>query len=206
MSSFEGVVGQLENHEALVTTAIREAEQALGRAKGQLARVRKDGLAMRQRVEELREQATVWEERAKRVASQDEAKAIECVRRRQRCLAQAAKTEDQAVGHLKLERQLTGDLGIVQEKLSSLRQQRNIMRTRASRAEALRVVQSVDSTTIGEIDDIFDRWEVRISACEDHAGSSASSEADELNVEFTSKEEEEELKALLQSLTSNSAE
>lgn len=202
MSSFEGVVGQLENHEALVTTAIREAEQSAGRAKAQLARVQKDGIAMRKRVEELREQGAVWEERAKRIASQDEAKAIECVRRRQRYLAQASQTEEQAVGHAKLERQLSVDLGVVQEKLNSLRQQRNIMRTRASRAEALRVVHSIDSSTIGEIDDIFDRWEARISACEMHVDSAVPSERDDLSNEFTSKEEDGELKELLRSLTS----
>lgn len=200
ISSFEGVVGQLENHEALVTTAIREAEQAAGRAKAQLARVQKDGVAMRKRVEELREQAAVWEDRAKRIATQDEGKALECLRRRQRYLTQADKIEEQAVGHVKLERQLGADLAMVQEKLSGLRQQRNIMRTRESRAEALRVVHSIDSSTIGEIDDIFDRWEARITACEQHVDSSAPSETDELSVEFTSKEEEGELKAILHNL------
>ena len=200
VSSFEGVVGQLENHEALVTTAIREAEQAAGRAKSQLARVQKDGIAMRKRVEELREQATLWEDRAKRISSQDETKALECVRRRQHYLAQAGKIEEQAAGHVKLERQLGADLAMVQEKLSGLRQQRNIMRTRESRAEALRVVHSIDSSTIGEIDDIFDRWEARISACENHVDFSARPEADELAVEFTSKEEEGELQAILHSL------
>jgi phage shock protein A len=201
LSSFEGVIGQLENHEALVTTAIREAEQAAGRAKAQLCRVQKDGLAMRTRVEELREQASTWEERAKRIATQDEAKALECVRRRQRHLAEAAKIEEQAVGHVKLERQLNADLAVVQEKLTALRHQRNIMRTRESRAEALRVVHSVDSSTIGEIDDIFDRWEARISACEYHVESSISSDVDELSQEFTSKEEEGELHAILKTLT-----
>jgi hypothetical protein len=84
----------------------------------------------------------------------EEVKAIECVRRRQRYLAQASQMEAQALGHAKLERQLSADLGVVQDKLNTLRQQRNIMRTRASRAEALRVVHSIDSSTIGEIDDI----------------------------------------------------
>lgn len=204
ISSFEGVVGQLENHEALVTTAIREAEQSAGRAKAQLARVQKDGIAMRKRVEELREQATLWEDRAKRIAAQDEAKALECVRRRQRHLTQANKIEEQAIGHVKLERQLNADLTMVQEKLSGLRQQRNIMRTRESRAEALRVVHSIDSSTIGEIDDIFDRWEARITACEQHLDSNGMSENDDLSVEFTSKEEEGELQAILSSLIDTS--
>jgi len=201
-SSFEGVIGQLENHEALVTTAIREAEHAAGRAKAQLARVQKDGIAMRKRVEELREEASTWEERAKRIATQDQAKALECVRRRQRHLAEASKIEEQAIGHVKLERQLNADLAVVQEKLSTLRTQRNIMRTRESRAEALRVIHSVDSSTIGEIDDIFDRWEARISACELHVESSVSSNVDELAQEFSSKEEEGELQAILATLVS----
>jgi phage shock protein A len=204
MYSFQGVVGQLENHEAMVSTAIREAEQSAGRAKAQLGRVQKDGIAMRNRIEEFREQASLWEERAKRVASQDATKALECVRRRQRYLAQARKIEEQAIAHIKLERQLNADLGVVQEKLSTLRQQRNIMRTRESRAEALRVVHSIDSSTIGEIDDIFDRWEARISACEAHVDSTIPSETDELSLEYTSKEETEELHAILHALTSES--
>lgn len=200
ISSFEGVVGQLENHEALVTTAIREAEQAAGRAKAQLARVQKDGISMRKRVEELREQADLWEDRAKRIAAQDEAKALECVRRRQQYLTQATKIEEQAADHVKLERQLGADLAMVQEKLGGLRQQRNIMRTRESRAEALRVVHSIDSSTIGEIDDIFDRWEARITACEQHVDTSLPNATDDLSVEFTSKEEEGELRAILSAL------
>lgn len=202
LSSFEGVIGQLENHEALVTTAIREAENSAGRARAQLSRVQKDGIAMRKRIEELREQASTWEERAKRIAEQDQTKALECVRRRQRHLAEAAKIEEQAIGHVKLERQLNADLAVVQEKLNALRHQRNIMRTRESRAEALRVVHTVDSSTIGEIDDIFDRWEARISACENHVESSVASDVDELTQEFSSKEEEGELKAILSSLVS----
>ena len=202
MYSFQGVIGQLENHEAMVSTAIREAEQSAGRAKAQLGRVQKDGITMRNRIEEFREQSSVWEERAKRVASQDATKALECVRRRQRYLAQAGKIEVQAIAHIKLERQLNADLGVVQEKLSTLRQQRNIMRTRESRAEALRVVHSIDSSTIGEIDDIFDRWEARISACEAHVDSAIPSETDDLSIQYTSKEETEELHAILHALTS----
>ncbi len=201
VSSFEGVVGQLENHEALVSTAIREAERAAGRAKAQLARVQKDGIQMRARVEELREQAALWEDRAKRIADQDKAKALECVRRRQRHLAQAAKIEEQAVGHTKLERQLSADMVVVQEKLAALRQQRNIMRTRESRAEALRVVHNIDSSTIGEIDDIFDRWESRISAGEALGESEVTGGADDLSVEFSTEEEEGELTAILRALT-----
>lgn len=201
LSSFEAVVGQLENHEALVSSAIRDAEEAVGRAKAQYSRVVKDGALMRQKVVDLRQQAEIYEDRAKRCAALDEKKALECVRRRERIRKQVAELDGQVLAHSKLEKQLAADLSTVQDKLSSLRQQRNILRTRQSRAEALRLVQGVDSGTIREIDDIFDRWEAKIGACENHSAQVTTTAEDLLSEEFQSAEEEEDLKKLLGELT-----
>jgi phage shock protein A len=200
LSSFESVVGQLENHEALVGVAIREAEEATGRAKGQLSRVQRDGHAMRRRHQELRERIEVWQSRAVRCASVDEEKAIECVRRRQRLMTQASALEEQIVRHATLEKQLAADLNCVQEKLVALRQQRNLLRTRQSRAEALRLLQSVDSVAMGEIDDIFDRWESKISGLELFSDLASSQLEDDLDADFSSTEEEAELRKVLSSL------
>lgn len=204
MASFEGVVGQLENHEALVTASIREAEQAASRARAQLARVQRDGAGLRKRVEELREQAALWEDRAKKSLTIDQERALECVRRRQRAATQAEKFEEQAHSHLKLERQLVADLRIVDDKLIALRQQRNIMRTRESRAEALKLIHSADSSVIGELDDIFDRWEARIVTCEDQSRGITAEDSDGLTEEFESAEEREKLLAILLSLQKES--
>lgn len=200
ISSFDSVVGQLENHEALVSSAIRDAEHAAGRAKAQFQRVQKDGALLRHRVEEVGDGVTIWEERAKKCASVDEGKALECLRRREALLRQHTQLHDQASRHAKLEKQLSEDLIVVQDKLSALRQQRNILRTRQSRAEALRLVQSVDSQTIGEIDDIFDRWEARIGACEEQSRDALFNQEDNLSVEFRSSEEDARLRALLHDL------
>lgn len=203
ISSFEGIVGHLENHEALVTTAIHEAERASARAKAQLNRVHKDGQVLRAKITELQELSLLWEQRAKEIAAHDEQKAIECVRRRESHRAQAAKLEEQALAHVKLERQLNEDLAAIQEKLGALRQQRNILRTRESKAEALRAVHGIESSTLGEIDDIFDRWEARIVACESVAELSPAHTADILTEEFTSREQEAHLREILRSLTSH---
>lgn len=200
LSSFESVVGQLENHEALVGVAIREAEEAAVRAKGQLSRVQRDGQVMRKRHQELQGRIEVWQSRAVRCASVDEEKAVECVRRRQRFIAQAATLEEQIVRHGTLEKQLAADLGIVQEKLVALRQQRNLLRTRQSRAEALRLLQSVDSVAIGEIDDIFDRWESKISGLEMFSEFSSSQLEDDLEAHFSTTEEDAELRKVLSAL------
>jgi len=200
ISSFESVVGQLENHEALVSSAIRDAEQAAGRAKAQFLRVQKDGALLRHRLAEVEDGVKIWEERAKKCAGSDEVKALACLRRRETLKRQHMELHDQASRHAKLEKQLSGDLLIVQDKLTALRQQRNILRTRQSRAEALRLVQGVDSQAIGEIDDIFDRWEARIGACEEHSQYVSSGTEDHLSTEFQSAEEDARLRALLHEL------
>jgi phage shock protein A len=203
VSSFEGVVGKLENHEALVTTAIREAEGASARARAQLNRVHKDGQTLRAKSEDLRQQALAWEERAKQIAAQDQLKALECVRRREQCLQQAHKLEEQATTHTNLERGLREDLASIEGKLASLRQQRNLLRTRASKAEALRAVSGVESSTLGEIDDIFDRWEARIVASECATACVIETQPDPLGAEFAKQEEEKKLLGVLECLCSN---
>jgi phage shock protein A len=200
IASFEGVVGQLENHEAVVTAAIRDAEQAAGRAKAQLGRVKRDGSALQKRITELREQTVLWEDRAKRSRSIDEEKALECIKRRQRSLVQIQKLEEQHREHLKLERQLETDLLAVEEKLSTLRQQRNMMRTRESRAEAMRLTSSIDSSAIGHIDEIFERWEARVASAEEQNSFVDGTELDELAEGFATDEERHHLLALLDTI------
>jgi phage shock protein A len=197
MSSFESILGKIENHEALASSAIREGEQAAGRAKAQFARVQKDGIAIKARLDDLRAQSRQWEDRAKGCAKVDEQKALECIRRREKLRKRIVETQTQAEEHSKLERQLAADLVAIQEKLAHLRQQRNVLRTKQSRAEALRLVDGVDSATIGEIDDIFNRWELKIGACEEHSHGTYGDSDDSLTSEFESAEEEAQIRALL---------
>ena len=198
VASFEGVIQNIENHEAMVASAIREAEETGARAKSQLQRVKRDGQPMRKRILEYREQADLWKDRAKRHAPIDEVKALECLRRAKRYEQQLSELEKQERDHARLEKDLARDLGVVEERLIALRQQRNLMRTRQSRAEALQLIQQVDSTAVTEIDDIFARWEAQVAACEARAGGIRIE--DELSSELSTEEEARELRAQLEAL------
>lgn len=199
IASFDGIIQNIQNHEAMVTSAITEAEATGARARAQLQRVRKDGQNMRRTLIELREQQELWRDRAKNQAAEDEKKALECLRRAKRAAEQIGELEKRERDHARLEKDLTRDLEAIDERLAALRQQRNVMRTRQSRAEALRLVQQIDSTTVNEIDDIFGRWEAQVAACEARAGASEI-EIDELDEELTSVEEERALREQLAAL------
>lgn len=202
LASFESVVGQIENHEALVASALRDVEQSGARARAQLNRVRVDGQSMRKKLSELRDVAEQWKERAKRTADLDEAKALECLRRHKRTQTQIATLEGQEREHAKLERQLAADLEILDSKITNLRQQRNVLRTRQSRAETLQLIEQVDSGTMTEIDDIFTRWEAKVLFCEGQSAY-ATTVDDPLTEEFSTEEEVVELKTMLRAIKEN---
>ncbi len=198
-SSFEWMISQVENHEALVTSSMKDVQEAGARAQVQLKRMRLDGQQMRKRLADLREQVELWCSRAKASADVDEKRALECIKRKKRIEREIGEIEEQERDHTKLEKQLTQDLVVIDDRLTRLRQQRNALRTRQSRAEALRSLQNDDGLVISEIDEIFDRWETKITEYEVQA-SCRLDEKDDLEAQFTSAEEESALKEELKTL------
>jgi phage shock protein A len=203
VASFDTVVSQVENHESVVNCAIREVQETGARAKLQLNRVRQDGQSMRKRLLELREQTELWQERAKKTADIDEKKALECLRRKRRLEKSIADLEVQEREHARFEKQLSADLIVIDEKVVRLKQQRNVLRTRQSRAEAMKLLQADDSSLVTEIDDILERWEIRVGEYE--AQSTALTEStDDLAEDYSIQEEESSLKEELSKIVAAS--
>ncbi len=203
-ANFDWAVTQIENHEALVNAAMREIQHAASKAKVQLTRVRQDGERMRQRLQAQREVEALWADRALRCGAIDQAKALECLRRRKRAQAEIAELEAQLGSHGRLEEDLTRDLETIEKRMEDLRRKRNGLRTRESTAEALAAFQSHDAGLIAELDDVFDRWEIKVGSYE-CLGSVRPSNDHKLDEEFASAEEEEALKAELNALLSATA-
>lgn len=199
VTSFDRMISQVENHEAMVNAAIREVQESGGRARVQLGRVKQDGERMRRKLIELRNALSSWEERAVKTAAVDEDRALECLKRRRRVAKEIGELEEQERAHAKLERQLVGDLQIIEEKLQTLKTKRNVLRTRESRAEALKALSNDGSYIISELDDIFDRWEVKVAEYE-FGNLSTESVQDDLEAQYVSEEGQEALKAELHSL------
>ncbi len=198
-SSFEWLLRQIENHDALIESAIADVQRSAARARVQLERVKKDGAAMRQRAVELSETEDAWKQRATQEAQLDEEKAIECLRRRKRIAAQRATLEVQEREHSKTEKQLTQELLGIEQKLQELQSQKNILRVRQSRSEAAQALNLRDPMVFTEIDSILERWDEKVTTLEIQSGA-ALGVCDELEAAFLSREEQEALKAELHTL------
>jgi phage shock protein A len=197
VASIDSMIVQVENHEALVTSALRELEHGVARSKVQLMRVERDGKAIKQALEEEREAATRWRERAQR--EQDQARALECLRRYKRSQARVSELGAAQTEHQRVEAQLKRDVQTLERRLVELRQQRNTMRTRQSRADAFGVVQGQGDTERGEIGEIFERWETRVAESEVASGCLVAG-VDSFDDEFLDAEEEAALKLELRAL------
>lgn len=202
VASIDSMIVQVENHEALATSALRDLEQGVARSKVQLLRVERDGRAMKQALSEEQEAASRWRERARR--EENEARALECLRRCKRAEARVSELSDNQAEHARVEQQLKRDVQTLERRLTELRQQRNTMRTRQTRADAFSVAQGQGDLENGEIGQIFERWETRVAESEVASGCLVAS-VDSFDEEFLDAEEAASLKLELQALKEEEA-
>ena len=196
VASIDSLIVQVENHEAQVSSTLRELEQGVARSKVQLMRVERDGVALKQALAEETEAAGRWRDRATR--EEQEARALECLRRHKRSQSRALELSQNQAEHARVELQLKRDIQTLEQRLFELRQQRNTMRTRQTRAEAFSVVQG-SGVENGEIGAILERWETRVAETEVASGCLLAS-LDSFDDEFLDAEELAALKLELSDL------
>jgi len=197
-SSVDRAVSKVENHDAIINAALRDTQQAAARSRVRLERVRKDGHALKTRHGNLKVAIARWTERAKSIAATDEAKALECLRRRKDCEAQLQNLELSIEKHDELEARIAEQVKKIEVRIGEVAQQRNMMRSRQSVAEAMRTINNIEGVSYGEIEDTFDRWEINLGETEILMG--ASTPVDPLDSAFLAEEDTAELRAELSEL------
>ncbi|HSH42882.1 MAG TPA: PspA/IM30 family protein [Arenicellales bacterium] len=197
-SRVDQVVSEIENHDAVIESAIRDNRRALAKARVRFNRLEADGRRLAQRLEDLRTREAQWTHRAQNTADQHEQTALRCLQKRRECRRQITATEQALAEHRKAESRLAKELEIIEERVTQIGQQRNLMRSRQSTAEAMRTFKALEDSTYVDIDDTFERWEVKIAEAE--LASGERDDSDDLEQDFIEAEElanlREELKEL----------
>lgn len=191
----DGVLAQVENHEAAVDAAIQRVRQSTARARVQLKRVERDQRSLREAL--LKEEAGVdtWRRRAK-LAEQEDA-ALECMRRFKTAEHRVLQLTDRLTEHERSHKELNEGIRTLNGRLGELSERKNLMRTRQSRAEA---AHGMASTTgpIGDLEDVFDRWETRVGEIE--IASECAIPIDGFEAEFEAVDERAALRVELEEL------
>ena len=199
-STVDQAVTRVENHDAIIAAAIKSTQASAAKAKVRLARVQKDGQALRSRANELRLAEKTWASRARSVAENDKDKALECVRRRKAARTQLERINASLAQHDELEAQVVETLRKIEARLLEMKQQRNMMRSRETVADAMRIINNIDGVATSDIEETFDRWEILIT--ESEIASGKSEPVDALDVAFLEEEDKAELEAELDELLS----
>jgi phage shock protein A len=121
------------------------------------------------------------------------------VRRRKRAARERKDLQAQLAEHERVEIQLREDMARVDERVARLEHQRNVLRTRESRAGAMSAAHADDAGLLSEIDDIFERWDTKVTAAE-YRADCALAGPDDLEARFVASEEAEDLRAELEEL------
>jgi len=197
-STVDRAVSKVENHDAIINSALRDTQQAAARSRVRLERVRKDGRSLKTRQSDLQLAVSRWTDRAKSIAASDESKALECLRRRKDCEVQLGNLRNSIEKHDELEAKIADQVKKIEARVGEVAQQRNMMRSRQSVADAMRTINNIEGVSYGEIEDTFDRWEINLGETEILTG--VGTTADSLDSAFLAEEDTADLRAELTEL------
>lgn len=202
-SSVDRAVSKVENHDAIIDASLKDARRAAARSRIRLERVRRDGANLKARHDDLEQAADTWARRARRVAADDEDKALECVRRRRECLSQLTPLRESMKHHDELEARIDQQLKAIEARISEVTEQRNLLRSRQSVADAMNAIHSVEAGASSHLEDTLDRWEINLGETEIIAGAGLPS--DPLEADFLAGEDADALRADLAELLGQDA-
>ncbi|NEX22447.1 hypothetical protein G3480_19410 [Thiorhodococcus mannitoliphagus] len=201
-SQLEQMIGEIENHDAVVEAGIRESRRLYAKAKVRHARMRQDGERLRRKLDGLRADERTWRERALRCDAKGEGegeeKALACLSRAKRAGSQAESLAETYRRHAEVERHLGREIDGLRQRVETLEHRRALMRSREATADASARIRETDSGTLLDLNDTFERWEIRLTEAELTTDSICDN--DPFEAEFAADEERASLRAELEAL------
>jgi phage shock protein A len=199
-TQLDRMVGEIENHDAVVEAGIRESRRLYAKARVRHERMRQDGERLKRRLDGLRRDEGLWRERALACAAvpEGEEKALTCLSRAKRAASQAEAAAETYRQHTEVARRLGHEIDGLRQRVETLEHKRQLMRSREATAEAASRIRETDQGALLDLDDTFERWEIRLTEAE--LTTDTLCDSDPLEAEMVAAEERADLRAELESL------
>lgn len=202
-TTLDRMVGEIENHDAVVEAGIRESRRLYAKARVRHTRLQQEGERLRRALDSARVDEQQWRERALGCADtpEGEERALLCLERSRRAAQQVCALTETCQRHLDTETELGRELDGLRRRVEELEHRRQLMRSREATADAALHIRDSDRDALIGLDDTFERWEIRLTEAELTTDSLAGSEhLDPLASEFAAAEAREALRAELDAL------
>lgn len=201
-SRIDTATDHFENHEALAGAAIKDLQAISSKTAIHLRHIQELSNRQKLKLDELNTEADRWSERAVAVRDQDEQRALECVKRLRYTRTRIEQIEKQFQESWKVEVQIRSDLDKIQNKLQNLKKKKELLAARQNRVDVMSALDRHHSFYEEDIQDVFERWEDRVTGGEFQYQDMP--EEDPFAADFEKKEEEVELKEMLEDLVQKS--
>ena len=198
-SQIDHVADDFENHEALAGAAILDLQEIARKTRLHLHRIGKMSEHYQKELQENKEQARLWSDRAVKVRQEDEQKALQCVRRLRQTQQRIISLEQQYQESTAQEAKIRADLSAILEQLQALKNKKEILAARQNRASIQEQLMDQRGNPLQEVQNIFDRWEGSVVSAEFDAPDHE--EVDSFASTFEQEEDELALKMMLDELT-----
>jgi phage shock protein A len=205
VSGIDSLVGEIEDHNAVVEVAIRDLQKQIAAARVRFNTLEWERDRLLEQVGENRQLVSLWKQRAvKSAESGDEEKALECLGRARNCEARAAQLEKSSEQFAQTARKLKDSLGKLETSLQESKQKQSLMRAREASGKAI-VMNATHSDARRDLTDTFERWEINLLNAEMYEPQMNSLSADENPVDhfeeaFVDAEKRADLQAELAAL------
>ena len=197
-SRIDQVVGDIENHDAVIQATLNDMRKKVAEAKARLGQVHREKGRLEQQSQELQENVQRWQQRAIECSDADEEKALECVSRSRFCEQKNVKLREAINQYVQTADKLGRDIESSEQRLAEMKQKLTLMRARQSTNSVVCATSEMNSHVENQLDETFERWEINISQAEMLVDQPDST--DFLERDFLDKEKEEDLRKELTQL------
>ena len=196
-ATLDSAVGQIENHDAIIDATIKQTKQAVAKTKAQINTLLQQQQAYEAQFKESQNQMDTWEQRAIKLAESDQAKALQCLARRNQCQNNLERLTTLIEQQKSLINDVTINLNKLHMRMDEMSQKHHSMRSRQTVANVNRLIGSVSQDE--SANDTFERWESIVMEHEMALGDIHA--IDPLDAEFSQQESDVELLKQLAELT-----
>ncbi len=165
-SRIDQVVGEIENHDAVIQASLNDMRKKVAEAKVRLGQVHREKEQLEQQSQELQGNARRWQQRAVDCADADEEKALECVSRSRFCEQKNARLRQAINQYAQTADKLGQDIESSEQHLGEMKQKLTLMRARQSTTSAISATSEMNNNVENQLDETFGRWEINISQTE----------------------------------------
>lgn len=200
-TEFDKLVSKIENHEVAAECAIAEVRQQAARIHTQNKQAKDRLSRLKSRQAQLENKCEQWKQRAIACGPEDREKGLRCVQAMQNTESELQHVHEQIIEAERLGSELQAHLTESEKKLAELQSRKESLTARSARNRIMRTAS--DEPAVTDTDAVFSRWEQTVVADEYISPGSSDPDAD-LDREFLSEEDKEELELELDALLSGS--